>query len=254
MNRKKLAKGNIGGRLDETLKPYFLDPNSQSQTNVVMVERMLLQLLRGEVDRFADRDQVADFRKFMSHFFDPLAGEDARETFIKNFQAKPPSVVLNYPRATTELPCFAVLLEAESEQQNMLADGIGETLGDDEGPAATYSGSFWENTYGIYVYAEHPDVCVYLYQLAKMILFGAKPILENGGFRELRFSGTEMLPDDSLVPENVFMRTLRISGTTTMSVPEYAPDPAKFRIGVYREDVIVDGLHGGVKTYAVGEE
>ncbi len=252
MTRKALALKRIGGQTLQD-KSNAADPDlpleAGTHVNVVMVERLLLTLLRNEVDRFSQTTNQDDFEDFMRPFFDPLAGEAVRKEFVTNFQRRPPTTVLGYPRTTTEMPCFSIVLENEEESDNVLADGIGSTKEGEKSQYAHYVGAHWRSTFGVYVYAEHPDVCAYLYQFAKMILFGAKYVLRSCGFIEAKFSGGELAPEESAIPENLYMRVLRVTGRSLISIPKYAPDPGNFRVLVHRDDVVVEGVAGKVKTY-----
>jgi len=82
-----------------------------------------------------------------------------------------------------------------------------------------------------------------------MILVGARRELVQNGFLDASFSGTELVPNPELLPENMFVRTVRISGKTLVTVPEWVRDPANFTTRVFVNDVVVDGLRGGVATF-----
>lgn len=63
----------------------------------------------------------------------------------------------------------------------------------------------------------------------------------------MRFSGGELNPEEMYLPDNMFARVLRISCTAPMSIPKLIIDAAKVRIlGLYMDDIVVDGIRGGV--------
>ncbi|MCH9837363.1 hypothetical protein K0U83_16995, partial [bacterium] len=65
-------------------------------------------------------------------------------------------------------------------------------------------------------------------------------------------SGSVLSPEEFYAPDNVFMRVLRIRAKSVMTVPRLFSytDAERLRItGIFREDVVVDGVPGGVKTY-----
>ena len=256
MSRKEKARiQNMGGTLENSIEPYFDGPElAQSRVNVSLLERVLMQLLRSEITRLSgDRDELD---RFFSHFFDPTAGVTERGRFVDHFIREPPVVVLGYPRASAEFPCFAVVLESEEETEpELIGDYMGQTLEGEAGPAAEYVGGIFRHTYGVYIYAQNPDVCIYLYQFAKMVVFGAKQALECAGFIDTRLSGGELNPEEMYLPEGMFARVLRVQSTATVSVPRLITDPGKARLlGLYMDDIVVDGIRGGVTPYAVGDE
>jgi hypothetical protein len=245
------ARRNLGGTHAETVEPFFGGPDlAEARTSIVLVERLILAIIRSEVSRL--RQDEAELTRFFSHFFDPLAGETEREKFVANFISQPPVTVLGYPRSTAEFPCFSVILESEEEDQNVLAEYVGETLEEeDTREPAEYLGAVFNHTYGIYVYAQHPDVVVYLYQFVKMVLFGAKPTLVEAGLIDIHFSGGELSPEEMYLPDNMFARVLRITTQAVMSVPVLtAVDPRRLHTSIFMDDIVVDGIRGGVTPIA----
>ncbi len=249
-NISRKAKRNLGGSLEPTIEDFFGPPTlTQARVNVILVERLLLAVLRFEIDRLAQTTNQDELERFFSHFFDPIAGETERARFVTDFQKTPPVTVLGYPRSTGTFPCFSVILESEQEETNVLADYMGESLdGEDVGEAAEYQGAIFSQSHGIYVYAEHPDKVAYLYQFAKLVLFGAKPFLIKAGLIEPRFSGGELSPEEMYLPDNMFARVLRITATSTITVPRLLdPDPLRVRLaGLFMDDIVVKGIRGGV--------
>jgi len=241
-------KRNLGGTDTADIESFFGEPTiTEARVNVVLVERIILLILRTEIDRLvADRSEL---ERFFSHFYDPTAGPAERARFVTDFLASPPVVVLGFPRHTGTFPCFAVVLETEEEAQNVLGDYMGETVeGEDAAEAAEYSGAIFSQSYGIFIYAEHPDKVAYLYQFAKLVLFGAKDFLIRAGLIEPRFSGGELSPEEMYLPENMFARVLRITATATVTVPRLIdPDPLRVKLaGLFMDDIVVKGIRGGV--------
>lgn len=221
-----------------------------ARTNVINIERLLVALLSSEVTRLREEESL--LRMYMSHLFDAVIGPQEREEFITNFMSRPPEVVLGYPRTSTQFPCFAIVLQSDQETDNFIGDFGGETEDDEESEDyLEYNAAICNNSYGLYVYAEHPDVCLYLYYIAKMIVFGAREFLLANGLTEVRVSGGEVSPDEQYLPDNMFLRVLTIEGKSIFSVPNFAiADRRRLRVlGLYRDDVVVDGVRGGVSTF-----
>ncbi len=241
---------NLGGTLEASIEPFFDGPAlAQARTSISLLERVIMNLLRVEIARL--KSDKGELDRFFGHFFDPTAGAVERERFVDNFIREPPVVVLGYPRTSGEFPCFAIILESEEETDpESMGDYVGQTLDGEGGEAAEYVGSFFNHSYGIYIYAQHPDVVIYLYQFAKMVIFGAKDALLCSGFTDLRISGGELNPEEMYLPDNMFARVLRISAVAPITVPKLITDPAKVRLlGLYMDDIVVDGIRGGVTPY-----
>lgn len=255
LTKKKRDAKNIGGTIGIDRD---VPPPEAARTNVINIERLLVSLLRAEVERFRTEPEL--LRMFFKHMFDPLVGETEREEFVTNFVRMPPEVVLGYPRTSTNFPCFAVILQEDSEDQNFVGDFVGETEDGEEGIGVDeykeYTGVLCNSSFGLFVYAQHPDVCLYLYYFAKMIVFGAKTLFLSNGMTEVTISGGEVAPDEQYLPDNMFMRTLTISGQSMFTVPSFAlVNRRRLQVlGLYRDDVVVDGVQGGIKPTRFTDE
>lgn len=247
MGRKDKTARNIGGAL-----PTEPPDLSTARDSILMIERLLRALLAETIDSLSDASDsqaTADLNRFFSHFYDPTITTAERNDFIKNFQTIPPKAILGYPRSTAQFPCFSIILEGEQETQGFIGDYAGETtIDEDVKDAEEYLGAFYDSTYGIYIYAEHPDVCAYLYQFAKSVIHAGKAFLFSCGVLSMNLSGGELAPDETYMPENMFMRVLRVQLTAPMTVPAFLrADPRKVRVtGIFRPDVVVDGVPSGV--------
>lgn len=253
MSRKDRLLKNLGGEAAAALVTPAPGGATVMRTNVVLIERIILSILRTEVDRLSKDEE--ECTRFFSHFFDPIVGPDERKQFATNFQNRPPNVVLGYPRTTADFPCVSVVLASDDETQNAVGDYISQTEPDEKGPAEEYVGAIFTQSHMIYVYAEHPDVVIYLYQFVKLCLFGAKQALLEAGCTEIVLSGGELSPDQGYIPENMFVRYLQLRANTLITVPKLlAYDPRRLRItGIFMDDQVVDGVRGGVTPYAASE-
>ena len=242
---------NFGGEL-----PIDTPSLSTDHDSILMVERLIQSLLRSTIERLSAKASEEFLIYFFSHFFEPTAGLAEVTEFVANFQKQPPKAILGYPRSTASFPCFAIIMESEQEETKFVGDFIGETHEEDDAKyAAEYVGAFYNSTYGIYIYAEHPDVCAYLYQFAKATMHASKGFLFTCGIHDMSLSGGELAPDETYIPENMFLRVLRAQISAPLTIPRFlSPDPGKVRItGIFRPDVVVDGMPSGVREYVHGE-
>lgn len=247
---KKRDSKSIGGTLGIDRSVPTL---THARDSIINVERGLQVLLESETNRFKDDENL--LRMFFGYYFKGLVDPAEIDEFVKNFVTSPPEIVLGYPRSSTTFPCMSIILESEDEQEPVLADYAGETDTDDpddvreaNGDFLEHEGGFWKSVYGVYVYAQHPDVCLYLYHFAKMILVSGRIWLLSQGLNDVGLSGGELAPDERYLPDNMFIRMVRVMCTAPQTVPRFAlVDPRRLRTyGLFMEDVVVDGVPGGV--------
>lgn len=260
MNRKERLLNNLGGNVAQDDKrfsePFFDGPKAaEIRTSIVLPERLIRALLKSEVDRLlADEDEL---RRFFSHFFDPTLPEDEveREAYVSNFRTNPPRVVLGYPRTTGSFPVFAIVLNTDEEaDERFLAKYMGTTLPEENPPGGNdqnYEGSFFNQNISVYIMAQNPDQTIYLYHLAKFILFGGREALECAGLIDPSYSGGELSPNEMYLPDNVFGRVLTINFKVGQSIPKLLSyrDGRRLKVsGIFLSDTVVNGLRGGVKV------
>lgn len=259
-NRKARLLRNMGetsGAADARFGAAFYPTapaESQIRTSIVLPERLFLGILRTEVERLSK--DVAELRRFFGHFFDPTVGAEERETYVRAFQGTPPVVTLGYPRITMELPIVAIVNTSDEEdEEGFLYNLVSETRpGEEVAEDQEYQGAFWTQVFSVYVLANHPDVTLYLYHFVKLSLFAAKDVLMRSGLMELHYGGGELSPEETYMPENAFGRVLTVRCKTMQTVPKVLEhvDSRRLRIaGIFRDDVVVDGLRGGVKADGV---
>ena len=246
MTRK--AVKNIGGEPDHS-KP--IDP-AGAYTSVLMVERILKNLLNQTTE-----DLVADpveARRFFDAFFDTTLGTEEIDSFLAYFINSPPRAQLGYARLGADLPILAIVLTDEDESDAFLGDYVGAS---EDGPNAfEHTGAFFDATYTIFVYAENPDACAILYQYAKAIVHAGKAFLFSCGVISVKLSGGELAPDENYMPENMFVRALRVSAKHPFSAPRVKPfDPRRVKVtGIFGSDILIAGQTGGVKAVIDTEE
>jgi hypothetical protein len=113
-----------------------------------------------------------------------------------------------------------------------------------------YEGSFWEAVYTVFTYSTNPDTTQIYYQLSKAIVAAGRGFLISCGALEVHLSGGELAPDENFMPENMYVRALRVRMKHPFSAPRLKPaNPARLRTFIYASDVVVEGMRGQVKVY-----
>lgn len=239
MSRK--SKANIGSFSQS------VPERSTAYDSVMLPERIMLTLLRDTISQLKDNKE--ELTRFFAHFFESTAGSKEVDEFVTHFMKNPPKAILGYARSSAQFPCFAIVMENEDEDTSLLADFVGQDDEDvDSDSPSEFSGAIFKATYAIYIYAEHPDACGYLYQFAKAVVHAGKPYLMSAGAVDITISGGDLAPDEVYMPENMFMRVLRATMLVPMTVPRIlTAHPKRIRItGISHEDTVVDGVRGGV--------
>lgn len=98
-------------------------------------------------------------------------------------------VRIGYPRDPAELPCFAIVIDPEEEQEFVGETGV-RFVGEDDTAQATEA-SAWLSTIGVLVYAEHGELVRWLYQLAKFAIARRRQSFSAQGVLECHLSGRD---------------------------------------------------------------
>jgi hypothetical protein len=264
-SRKRRLQRNLGGTegaTDPRFEGFVDGPQSaELKTAIVLPERLLRAVLLSEIDRLSAKANVSECVRFFSHFFDPsIADTSERDSWVKDFQETQPKVVLGYPRTANSWPIFSITLAEEGEGETPIGRYVHETQHGERPPGgedAIYEGGIWDCTWSVMTLAENPDQCLYLYHFAKLCLVGARGYLERSGISDIAFSGAELNPSEYQLPDLAFVRQLTVRGKVMQTVPILQTYRSADRLvlgGIYSDDVVVDGLRGGVHARVHGDQ
>jgi len=185
-----------------------------------------------------------------------LADLSAKDlTSVKSYwDDHPPIVVSGYARSEGPFPCFAITLLSEEIAQDYV--GVGEEayfLGSDpDNKAGSRFKRRVTGTYGVHIYAEHPDICAFYYRVVRKIINVGMWRLLEGGLNEPVISGQEMAPDARYTPDNLFVRRLSITieyeeeWTDTDALAAALMNVEEFLTGNGTLDILHEDVGGGV--------
>ena len=188
-----------------------------------MIERLIIRALRkGIDDLLAEPGRIATFFRCTLD----LTEEEA-EKVVELFASRTPTVQFQYPRKDPVFPLYAVVLAGEEEISPRALDDFGGFT-DMVDPTAVSLGligddyivrtSIFRGTYHVITYSEHPDLTLYLYELAKHILIRERDYFKENGALDTALSGRDMGPDAKYGPEWVFVRRLEFQMSRQFNV------------------------------------
>ena len=219
-------------------------------SSYAFVERLFVIALRNAVERF--KAEPKRWRRIL-HFLEA----DEIALVPRVFAARPPTIRAGYGTAQDPMPLITVALMQERPDQEMLGDMIEpETDYDEfEHGKAELRGAIYEQTIEITVYADHPDVALYLYHWSKYALEAHLDWFLSHGLIEPRFvHGGEVRPDPRFVPERLFCRSLTFTVRGEAVTAEPLPPPPR-SLSIFLQGVTVEGHPGRVDpTLAHGED
>lgn len=122
-----------------------------------------------------------------------------------------PSTIAGYARESSPFPLFAVTLGGESTSQEYIGQGILDCIDEAEitGAPAEF-GRRLAGNYMIFVYAQHPDIVVWNYRIARHILNVATLRFIRAGLQEPRLTGADLMPEPKYTPDNLYVRRLTV--------------------------------------------
>lgn len=204
----------------------------------MMIERLIYSILHGGVADLIENPD--DFHTLFQHV-GGLAEEEI-EVIREYFTTNPPSVIHNYPRQNVTFPLYAIVLKEERDTMRFLDESGGvldvedaeELYGDESYAGREHLVSIFRHSFLILTMTKHPDVALYYYYIAKLLLSRARNVLVDNGCFGIEMGGADLRPDPAYGPEHIFVRGLQISVQRPFAALLPATTPRPLRI---------DGIH-----------
>lgn len=194
-----------------------------------MIERKLYDVLTAGVAWFSEDARRIE-RFFVKQGLDATEAAKVRTYFARDPDegeaGGPPTPVQGYPRTVGPFPCYAIILIGDPFHQTFLGDDIDDELAydDDELPdgleldtdldnvAARKIGRILQYQFDIETWVQdNPDICLYYYHLLRYIIFSSLPTFVAAGLDQLEYQGRDINPMTRLLPENMWVRSLRLT-------------------------------------------
>jgi len=169
------------------------------------------------------------------------------------FAARPPAIRAGFATSQDPMPTISVALSAESVSEEYLGDMMDYDVdlaelsaGGAQAVTGEIRGSIRDQTIDITIWADHPDIALYLYHWADYALHAHLEWFVRHGLINPRFSGGgDIAPDARFAPERIFARHLRWSCQGKSVTVEPIPPPPR-SLHLFLENQVVDGRPGGV--------
>jgi len=190
-----------------------------------MFERVVHNVIQAGMDRL-DVDEPLLRRALSS----PGYSEEEIDNLVSAWSGdQKPRIVHSYARAAAQIPCYAIVLASEIQDQQYLdnsADALAITeveafikqVQAEVGRVVSAQIHRFKFTYQIFTYALNPDVTLAYYNVLRNILLGADKAFALEGFETPSFSGMDLSPNTQYLPENVFARMLELTGAAHLLI------------------------------------
>lgn len=178
----------------------------------MFIERIIYRILTNEIEAF--KSDPAAFEAFI---YSGTKSTDEAAKARAYFELHPPTVIHGFPRTDSVFPCIAIVLAGEGIAQDYIGedayntDENGMMFLDSDGMAMDMHVRRWNHNFDALIYADHPDICLYYYNLARQILMAGKNEFIRNDYDQVSFTGADLAPDPRYSPEFLFLRRLGIS-------------------------------------------
>jgi hypothetical protein len=173
----------------------------------MMINRVLYNVLQYGINA------VQQDTTLLSDLFGDLYGLTSTEvaSIQTYFQTKTFTVVQGYPHQAMKPPVYALVLSAEQQDERFIGDEVGMVLDGSQYSNCDQYGAIWSHNYQVLCYADHPDVCFYMYEIAKNAFQGADHYMLEQNVLEWSYGGMDLMPDERYIPQNLFCRAMTIT-------------------------------------------
>ena len=167
-------------------------------------ERYFVAVIRNAVKWFSENPEA--WKRIIGNV---SAEELAR--FQQYFENRKPAVRLGYARTNDAMPMINVILENETSAVDLVGDlgGVGEMNEFTLPTGGVINSNLRRQTVSIHVHADHPEVTLYLYHMVQSSILSSAKFFAEKNLANLSFvSGTEVLPQEVYLPEQIYSRVL----------------------------------------------
>ena len=174
--------------------------------------------------------------------------DDQERALLKRFfDQHTPTIRLGYARRQDRHPIIAVTLLQEEPEQDFLGEDLFQDRLEEQGLGRSdIRGVLLRQRIGATVFADHPDVALYLYQWVDYVLRGHLDWFVQMGLVNPHFvSGAEITPEMDSTPELIFSRQQVWEASGFRLAPSPIPPPAR-SVYAFAPGVKVQGREGKI--------
>lgn len=221
---------------DAALGPQAVAPGDGGAHSLyAFAERLFVEALVNGVIQFQANARHWDA---LLGFIDEIERANVRRVM----EARPPSIRHGYARDGDPWPVIGVTLGSEVPNLDVaggvlaVADGVLEL------------GEVRTQNLDLTIYADNPDLALYLYHWTNYVLLAHTDWLHRQGLMMPQFtSGQELAPDPRYLPETCYLRraTWQVTGEVYAAIPMRDPPG---RVYAANPTAVVDGHRGLIRT------
>jgi len=171
-------------------------------------QETILYTLWSETDRFG-----VEYAEEVRDLFSRKEGENSR--FI--------DVRLSFDAERANIPTIHVTVPTDEEKAPFLGNNQngygGETLSNGSEYRDMYSRMFTARV-SLVITSDNAHECMLIYETIRALLISIIPVITLGGFENARLSGQDLMLNQDLVPPNIFIRSISLTGDYLIKVPD----------------------------------
>ena len=179
---------------------------------------------------------------------------------VAYWAAHPPTVVQGYTQGNAVFPRIVVTLSADRNMRDLIGLGEQAWLDQSDDVQGTEFRVRMMAVFTIFIMAEHSDVTMWYYRIARRILNVASSpggYFVARGLEEPKLDGNDLIPDPQYTPENIYVRQLTLAieywdTWTDQDALWTALNGTGYQAGPTTVNVAHEDSSGGIQPYEEG--
>jgi len=200
------------------------------EIHIYSILKNILQLIKKDFKDNTDEKNTVLYKIFGDQRIgDFIYFEQAKDLFLRDLDhPRKINVSLFFNREKSTLPTIHLNLPSETPgPTDSLGMGIGNQdniVNKVEGTVTEVYERSFDSTYNLIITSSNPFETLLLYHTFKALLISVYDSLEFQGLRMPKFGGQDLQLNESLIPNNVMVRTLTLNVFYETAIPKYISD------------------------------